>query len=65
MAAIEKSGVSHQPPHGEHALDGTACGGENPGRPGAFSKPDWSKLTSLDPELIRAFVAVVESGGFT
>lgn len=27
--------------------------------------PDWSKLSSLDPELVRAFVAVVESGGFT
>ena len=31
----------------------------------AIQKPDWSKLSSLDPELIRAFVAVVESGGFT
>ncbi|KVM03247.1 LysR family transcriptional regulator [Burkholderia ubonensis] len=31
----------------------------------AIQRPDWSKLSSLDPELIRAFVAVVESGGFT
>ncbi len=31
----------------------------------SISGPDWSKLSSLDPELIRAFVAVVDSGGFT
>ncbi|TCW83068.1 LysR family transcriptional regulator [Burkholderia sp. SRS-46] len=31
----------------------------------AIQSPDWSRLSSLDPELIRAFVAVVESGGFT
>src|SRR5271170_4160509 len=31
----------------------------------AISGPDWSKLSSLDPELVRAFVAVVDSGGFT
>ncbi|RKE39676.1 LysR family transcriptional regulator [Paraburkholderia sp. BL23I1N1] len=31
----------------------------------SISGPDWSKLSSLDPELVRAFVAVVDSGGFT
>ncbi|HXZ08075.1 MAG TPA: LysR substrate-binding domain-containing protein [Paraburkholderia sp.] len=31
----------------------------------AIRQPDWSKLSSLDPELVRAFVAVVDSGGFT
>jgi DNA-binding transcriptional LysR family regulator len=31
----------------------------------SISGPDWSKLSSLDPELLRAFVAVVDSGGFT
>ncbi|MGY4207577.1 DNA-binding transcriptional LysR family regulator [Burkholderia sp. PvR073] len=31
----------------------------------SISGPDWSKLSSLDPELIRAFVAVVDTGGFT
>ncbi|KVO11805.1 LysR family transcriptional regulator [Burkholderia ubonensis] len=31
----------------------------------AISGPDWSKLSLLDPELVRAFVAVVDCGGFT
>ncbi|QDQ83164.1 LysR family transcriptional regulator [Paraburkholderia megapolitana] len=31
----------------------------------AMSEPDWSRLSALDPELLRAFVAVVDSGGFT
>lgn len=65
MAAIEKPVASRQIPQGGHAPKGTSFGAESLGRPGVYSKPDWSKLTSLDPELIRAFVAVVESGGFT
>ncbi len=65
MAAIEKPVALHEAPRAGHAPRGPSFGAENAGRPGVLSKPDWSKLTSLDPELIRAFVAVVESGGFT
>ena len=31
----------------------------------SISEPDWSKIASLDAELVRAFVVVAESGGFT
>jgi DNA-binding transcriptional LysR family regulator len=31
----------------------------------SISRPDWSQLRSIDPELVRAFVAVVDCGGFT
>ncbi|MEK6350178.1 MAG: LysR substrate-binding domain-containing protein [Burkholderia sp.] len=30
-----------------------------------ISEPDWSQLRSLDGELVRAFIAVVDSGGVT
>ncbi|NIF70354.1 LysR family transcriptional regulator [Burkholderia sp. Ap-962] len=30
-----------------------------------ISEPDWSQLSSLDGELVRAFIAVVDNGGVT
>lgn len=37
--------------------------GHSPAHPD--TDPDWSKIASLDAELVRAFVVVAESGGFT